>query len=67
MINTQGSAAEQALTDQLRVTGTPTILIYPGRGGRRRTMLIYYYVGNQVRRKPMARVIAEIRRKAFGR
>jgi hypothetical protein len=67
MINTRGSAAERALADQLGVTGTPTLLIYPRRGSRARKMLIYYYVGNTVRRKPMAQVIAEIRRQAFGR
>ncbi len=67
MINTRGSVAERALADRLGVTGTPTLLIFPARGGRARRMLIYYYVGNRVRRKPMAQVIAEIRRKAFGR
>ncbi|MBU1743189.1 MAG: thioredoxin family protein, partial [Proteobacteria bacterium] len=67
MVNTRGSPADQALTNQLRITGTPTILVYPGRGRRPREVIIIYQAGNKIRRKPMARVIAEIRRKAFGR
>jgi thiol:disulfide interchange protein len=66
-VNTTGSAADRALAKRLRVPGTPTVLVYPGRGGRPREVIVFFYSGNRVARKTMAQVIAEVRRQAFGR
>ncbi len=61
-VNTRGSAADQALTEKQGITGTPTLLVYSGRGGKPREVIVFYRVGRQIRRKPMAQVLAEIRR-----
>lgn len=66
-VNTRGSAAERTLTDRQKVTGTPTLMVYPGRGGRPREVIVFYRIGPQIRRKPLAQVLTEIRRYAYRR
>jgi hypothetical protein len=66
-VNTRGSAADVALTEKQKITGTPTLLVYPGRGGRPREVIVFYRAGTQIRRKPLTQVIAEIKRYALQR
>jgi hypothetical protein len=61
-VNTRGSEADRTLTEKQKITGTPTLLVYSGRGGGPREVVVFYRVGPQIRRKPMAQVLAEIRR-----
>lgn len=63
-LNTRGTPAEARVADQNRVTGTPTIHVYPGGGKSFREVIVFYRQGGRIMRKSMNRLIADISRAA---